>query len=177
MSRIGKQPIEIPGQVTITFGEGSVEVKGPKGALSAEIRPEVQVTQEGSSLVVSPKVEGQGNNFWGLTRALLNNMVLGVSQGFTKSLEIKGVGYRSEVAGRTLKLSLGFSHPVEYPIPEGIEIKCDTPTLIHVSGANKERVGQVCAEIRAFRPPEPYKGKGVRYVGEHVAIKEGKKAK
>jgi large subunit ribosomal protein L6 len=153
-----------------------VSVKGGKGSIVFSLHPDVKVEIEDKQVKVSPRSEANPN--WamaGTTRAQINNMVVGVSAGFQRKLELVGVGYRAQSAGKVLKLSLGFSHPVDYPVPEGIEIATPSPTEILVSGYNKQRVGQVAAEIRAFRPPEPYKGKGVRYSDEHVVRKEAKK--
>lgn len=177
MSRIGKQPITLPSGVEAKIEASGVTVKGPKGEMTSPLFDGISVSQEGSKLQLactdlgSKKMKG---NF-GLARALLANNVIGVSEGFKKILELRGVGYRAQAQGKKLNLSLGFSHPVEYEIPEGIEAQVEKSNII-ISGFDKQKVGQVAAEIRAFRPPEPYKGKGVRYVDEHVAMKEGKKA-
>ncbi len=155
----------------------AVEVKGKKGSLSRAFHPSVKIEKEGDGISVllhNPKRSGD-RALWGMSRTLLNNMVVGVSEGFSKSLEITGVGYRAAVKGKVLQLNLGFSHPINYDIPEGLEIKVEKNTAIQVSGADLERIGQTCAEIRDFRPPEPYKGKGVRYAGEEIIRKEGKK--
>jgi len=177
MSRIGKQPIAVPSGVEITIGSSSVEVKGSRGVMSAPLFDGVTIVQEGSELRLSCSRmdDKKTNSYFGLVRALLANCVIGVSQGFSKTLELRGVGYRAALQGSNINLSLGFSHPVVYPLPEGITAKVEQ-TKIVIEGVDKQRVGQVAAEIRAFRPPEPYKGKGVRYQGEFVAMKEGKKA-
>ncbi|MEW7975485.1 MAG: 50S ribosomal protein L6 [Candidatus Thiodiazotropha endolucinida] len=176
MSRVAKSPITLPSGVTVKKSEQSLSVKGPKGEMEMEIHPSIDVSEEENSLKVAPKNEDKAT--WamaGTMRALVNNMVTGVSQGFEKKLQLVGVGYRAQAGGKSLNLNLGFSHPIDYPVPEGISIATPSATEIVVSGSNKQRVGQVAAEIRAFRPPEPYKGKGVRYVDEYVARKEAKK--
>lgn len=176
MSRIGKKPIEVPQGVTVTLDGQNVAVKGPKGELNLTLVDDVTIAQGETGIVVSPREDTRrARAMWGMQRTLVHNMVQGVSEGFTKGLEISGVGYRAAVQGKNLQLSLGFSHDVKFPIPEGIEIKCPKPTEISVSGIDKQRVGQVAANIRRYRPPEPYKGKGVKYVGEYVFRKEGKK--
>lgn len=175
MSRIGKNAITVPAGVEVTLGE-QIVVKGPLGTLKAAAHPAVVVSVEGQAVSVS-KVEGVPNAsaMWGTMRANLNNMVIGVSKGFEKKLQLVGVGYRAQAAGDTLNLSLGFSHPVAHQMPSGIKVECPTQTEILIKGADKQRVGQVAAEIRAYRKPEPYKGKGVRYADEVVVIKETKK--
>lgn len=176
MSRIGKKPIPIPGGVTVTIGDGRVTVKGPKGELSMTPVKEVEVTREGDEILVRPVEDTlKARAMWGMQRTLVANLVDGVTKGFEKKLQIIGVGYRAQLQGSTLKLQLGFSHDVEYPVPEGIKIETPDQTTIVVSGSDKQKVGQVAAEIRAWRPPEPYKGKGVRYADEYVFRKEGKK--
>ena len=176
MSRVGKYPVAIPDGVTVTMAEGAITAKGKNGELSFPLSDLVKVTVNDNEVVTEPASESQASRaMWGTTRAQINNIVEGVSTGFTKKLEIVGVGYRAAVQGNILKLSLGFSHDVDYPIPEGIAIKCETPTAVEITGANKQVVGQVAAEIRAYRPPEPYKGKGVKYAGEQILRKEGKK--
>jgi len=179
MSRIGKAPIPVPSGVEVTINGRSVAVKGPKGTLSRELPGDITVRQEGDTLVVErPNDERQNRAFHGLARALVNNMVVGVTEGYRKQLEIVGVGYRAALKGsNTLELALGFSHPVVVNAPEGITFETPAPTRIDVIGIDKQVVGQVAADIRAIRKPEPYKGKGVRYVGEHVARKAGKAAK
>ncbi len=177
MSRIGKQPIPVPAGVEIKVADDHVAVKGPKGELTAPLFPGISIVHEGDALTLSCAnlADKALKSKYGLARALLANVVTGVTKGFEKVLELRGVGYRAQLQGKTLNLSLGFSHPVSYAVPEGVEVKVEQ-SRITISGADKQRVGQVAAEIRAFRPPEPYKGKGVRYVDEYVAMKEGKKA-
>ena len=174
MSRIAKKPITVPAGITVSIAGQSVNLKGPKGNLSMDLHETVAIKQDGSELVLSPVVE----TAWAMTgtmRSLVNNMVIGVSQGFEKKLELVGVGYRAQAQGNTLNLSLGFSHPVAYAAPEGISIETPSQTEILVKGADKQKVGHVSAEIRAYRPPEPYKGKGVRYANEYIIRKEAKK--
>ena len=176
MSRIAKAAVAVPSGVNVSLEGHNFSVKGPKGELSQAVHPGVQVTEEDGLLKVAPRVESKES--WamaGTTRALVNNMVVGVSQGFEKKLTLIGVGYRAQAKGKVLNLNLGFSHPIDYPMPEGIQIQTPSQTEIVVAGADKQRVGQVAAEIRAYRPPEPYKGKGVRYADEHVVRKEAKK--
>ena len=177
MSRVGKEPIKIPAGVEVRIGEESVTVKGAKGELTSPLFDGITVAQEDGLLRVSCADLGskQSKSFYGLVRALLANNIKGVTEGFERVLELQGVGYRAQAQGKTLNLSLGFSHPIEYALPEGVEAKVDKSNII-VSGIDKQKVGQVAAEIRAFRPPEPYKGKGVRYLGERVVMKEGKKS-
>lgn len=175
MSRIGKKPIELPKGVTVTINGQNVDVKGPKGQLHRQIHNQVDVALEGNHVNVSVK-DSMNRKFQGLTRTLVNNMVLGVSQGFSKRLKLVGVGYRAASAGKKVNLSLGFSHPIEYEPPTGVEIKVDQQTVLVVSGADKELVGQVAAKVRGFRPPEPYHGKGVRYEDERIITKVGKAA-
>ena len=176
MSRVGKNPVFIPEGVEVTIDGAAVSVSGKLGSLSATISSEVSAALDDGSVVVTPLGENKRTRqMWGLTRSVINNMVVGVSQGFRKDLQIEGVGYRAAVEGRTLTLDLGYSHRVRYPIPDGIEITCERPTAIRIAGTDRQTVGQVAAEIRAFRKPEPYKGKGIRYVGEYVRRKEGKK--
>ena len=176
MSRIGKRPVQLPKGVTATVEGKTVKVKGPKGELSVKLVDQVDAKVEADGVHVTPKdgVE-QGRQMWGLSRTLVNNLVVGVTKGFTEKLEINGVGYRAAVQGKNLNLQLGFSHDVIYPIPPGISIVCEKPTAIAISGIDKQLVGQVAAEIRGWRPPEPYKGKGVKYAGEYILRKEGKK--
>jgi large subunit ribosomal protein L6 len=177
MSRIGKKPITIPSGVTVTVDGSTVKVKGPKGELSRTFEPSMKVRQEGNELTVErPNDEKREKALHGLTRALLANMVTGVTEGFKKTLEIVGVGYRAEKKGKNLVVSVGYSHPVNYPEPEGITLTTPAPTTIVVEGVDKQKVGQVAAELREFRPPEPYKGKGIRYQGEQVRRKAGKTA-
>ena len=176
MSRIGKKPIEIAKGVTATINGQEVAVKGPKGELKLTLVDDVTVSQGEGGITVAPREDTQRcRAMWGLSRTLVQNLITGVSTGFTKNLEITGVGYRAALQGKKLQLNLGFSHEVLYAIPEGIEVKVGKPTEISVSGMNKQQVGQVAAEIRSYREPEPYKGKGVRYAGEFIFRKEGKK--
>jgi large subunit ribosomal protein L6 len=176
MSRIAKAPITVPKGVTVEISGQDVRVKGAKGNLSWTCHSSVEIAQEDGELKVKPASESKES--WalaGTTRALVSNMVIGCGSGFERKLSLVGVGYRAQAKGKTLNLSLGFSHPIDYPVPEGVEIATPSPTEILVSGADKQKVGQVASEIRAFRPPEPYKGKGVRYADEHVLRKEAKK--
>ena len=177
MSRVGKHPVTVPDGAEVRYEGAVLSAKGRLGELSFPVSDDlVEVELENGQISVRPRNESkQARAMWGTTRALAQNIVTGVSQGFTRNLEITGVGYRAEVKDRVLVLSLGYSHPIEYPIPDGIEITCQRPTAVTVSGADRQRVGQVAAEIRAWRKPEPYKGKGVRYEGEYVFRKEGKK--
>ena len=179
MSRVGKAPIVVPSGVTVTIDGRTVAVTGPKGSLEREIPGEITVRQdEGSLLVERPDDERQNRAFHGLTRALVNNMVVGVTEGYRKQLDIVGVGYRAAAkTPTTLELALGFSHPVVINAPEGVTFEVPSPTRIEIVGIDKQMVGQVAANIRSIRKPEPYKGKGVRYAGEHVARKAGKAAK
>ncbi len=175
MSRIGKKPIPIPPGVAVTVDGSTVRVKGPKGELSQAFRPEVRVRVDDGQVVVERVAESRTHRaLHGLTRALIANMVEGTVSGFRKTLELVGVGYRAEKKGNVLVLNVGYSHPVEYPEPEGITITTPSPTTVVVEGIDKQRVGQVAAEIRSVRPPEPYKGKGIRYQGEQVRRKAGK---
>ncbi len=175
MSRIGKQPIKIPEQVEVLISGNRVSVKGPKGELTREFHPAVVVAKEDNVIVIHPRqTSRESSALWGLSRALLFNMVHGVTEGYSKQLEIHGVGYRAQVQDKNLVLSLGFSHQINFPIPEGIDVKVEG-NAIGVSGINKELVGQTAAKVRGFRKPEPYKGKGIRYYGEHVRLKVGKK--
>jgi large subunit ribosomal protein L6 len=176
MSRVAKSPISLPSGVTVKLDGEMLTVKGSKGELVQKIHPLVSLKEADGTLTVTPVNEGkQPWAMAGTMRALVNNMVNGVSQGFERKLTLVGVGYRAQAGGKSLNLSLGFSHPIDYPVPEGISIATPSATEIVVSGSDKQRVGQVAAEIRAFRPPEPYKGKGVRYADEHVMRKEAKK--
>lgn len=176
MSRIGNKAVVLPKGVSASVDGQTVKVKGPKGELQVSLVDEVTASIEPQGVVVKPR-EGaeRGRQMWGLSRTLVNNLVVGVTQGFTQKLEINGVGYRAAVQGKNLQLQLGFSHDVAYPIPAGITIACEKPTMIAVSGIDKQLVGQVAAEIRGYRPPEPYKGKGVKYAEEYILRKEGKK--
>jgi len=174
MSRVAKSPVEVPNGVKATLESSKLTVKGSKGVLSLDVHPTVQVDLNDNTFTFT----GKTIKDWamaGTTRALVNNMVQGVNKGFEKKLLLMGVGYRAKASGKTLNLTLGFSHPVDYKLPEGIEAETPTQTEIVIKGADKQRVGQVASEIRAFRPPEPYKGKGVRYADEHVHRKEAKK--
>lgn len=176
MSRVAKNPVSIPSGIEIKIDAGKLSVKGPKGRLEHALHPLVVVAQDGGNVTFKPKDDSAfADALSGTTRALVFNMVSGVAKGFEKKLTIIGVGYRAAVQGKKLNLSLGFSHPVVYAIPEGITVECPDQTTIIVRGADKQLVGQVSAEIRAYRPPEPYKGKGVRYADEHVVKKEAKK--
>ena len=176
MSRIGKQPVAIPGGVTAAINGQEVKVKGPKGELSQVLVDEVIAKTGENGIEVSMREDTkEARAMWGMSRTLVANLVTGVTEGFTKTLEIMGVGYRAAVQGQSLQLQLGYSHDVNYPLPEGIQAQCPKPTEIVISGIDKQKVGQVAAEIRRFRPPEPYKGKGVRYAGEYILRKEGKK--
>ena len=175
MSRIGKLPITVPSGVTVTQDGNSITVKGPKGELSRALPADITVTNDNGTITVTrPSDEPNHRALHGLTRALVNNMVEGVTKGFQKTLEIVGVGYKAEMRPYGLQLALGFSHPVEYKAPPGIKLTATNPTTIVVDGADKQVVGQVAAEIRSFRKPEPYKGKGVKYQGEQVRRKAGK---
>ena len=177
MSRIGKKPVALPSGVQVTVSGQKIEVKGPKGTLSRVLHQDVSVKVDGSHILVEPTSDAlESRRFHGLTRTLVNNMVVGVTDGFSKRLKLVGVGYRAAAAGRKVSLSLGYSHPVEYEPPTGIEIKVDQQTVVVVSGADKELVGQVAAKVRGFRPPEPYHGKGVRYEDERIMTKVGKAA-
>jgi large subunit ribosomal protein L6 len=176
MSRIGKHPVSIPAGVQAAIAGQVLNISGSKGKLSLPISSDVTATIADGHIKIEPKSESkQARAMWGTTRALVNNMVTGVSTGFTRTLEINGVGYRAAVQGRNLQLQLGYSHDILYPIPQDIQIACERPTLIAISGADKQRVGQVAAEIRAYRGPEPYKGKGIKYSDEVIRRKEGKK--
>lgn len=175
MSRVGKQPVVVPSGVQVTIAETKIEVKGPKGVLSRDLHPLVKISQEDGKILVAPVDESlQARGLWGLFRSLIANMVEGVSNGFTKVLEINGVGYRAEAAGKVLKLTLGFSHPLDFSLPEGISAAVDKNTVVTLSGIDKELLGQTAATIRAFRPPEPYKGKGIKYATETIRRKVGK---
>ncbi len=176
MSRIGKKPIEIPKSVEVKIENDTVVIKGPKGELSREVRPEINVEFRDEKIFVSPR-KSKGKNvsaFWGLTRALLANMVKGVTDGYEKKLEMQGIGYKARLEGKTLILSVGFSHEVNFETPEGLEISVDKKIII-VTGIDNQQVGLVAAKIRKIKPPEPYKGKGIRYLGEKVRRKAGKK--
>lgn len=176
MSRVGKKPVAIPKGVTAKVDGQNVSIKGSKGELAFTVPDEVEVAFANDEITVSPRNETKrAQAMWGMSRAQVNNLVLGVTSGFTKKLEINGVGYKAAVQGKTLQLSLGYSHDIPFAIPEGITIATPRPVEIHVSGIDKRHVGQVASEIRALRPPEPYKGKGVKYSDEFIFRKEGKK--
>jgi len=176
MSRIGKNPVVIPDGVSVELSGQTLTVKGRNATLSLVVSNEVTAAIADGNVTVAPKDESKrAQAMWGTTRALVNNMVTGVATGFTRNLEINGVGYRASVQGSSLNLQLGYSHDINYPIPADVKIACERPTAITVTGADRQRVGQVAAEIRAFRPPEPYKGKGIKYSGEAIRRKEGKK--
>ena len=176
MSRIGKKPVAIPSGVTATIEGGQLSVKGPKGTLALSLRDEISYTLENDGISVQPANKTkQARAFWGMQRTLIQNLITGVTEGFSKKLLITGVGYRANAQGKTLKLQLGYSHDVDFAIPEGIEIKTPDNTTVEISGIDKQQVGQVAAEIRRWRKPEPYKGKGIKYAGEFIFRKEGKK--
>ena len=176
MSRTGKKPIQAVSGVTVTIADRKVTAKGPKGEQSLTLMDIVNAKQTDDGIVIEPANDSkEARAAWGTTRALINNMVIGVKDGFEKKLQIQGVGYRAAMQGKDLKLSLGFSHEVVFQTPAGITIATPTQTEVTVTGVDKQQVGQVAADIRGWRPPEPYKGKGVRYVGEYIARKEGKK--
>jgi large subunit ribosomal protein L6 len=176
MSRVGKNPVPVPNGVTVQIDGRTLKAKGKLGELSLDLSEQVDVQLEDGHVTVKPANESkQARVMWGTVRALVHNVVVGVSEGFTRQLEINGVGYRAAVQGKVLQLQLGYSHDVNYPIPPDVAIRCEKPTSIAISGADKQRVGQVAAEIRAYRKPEPYKGKGIKYSDEKVLRKEGKK--
>ena len=176
LSRVAKKPVTIPKGVELKEAGGKLNVKGPKGELSLELNDEIGISVEEDKCNFAPKTDSRfAFAMAGTTRSLVANMVAGVTDGFERKLTLIGVGYRAKASGKNLNLTLGFSHPVDYPVPEGIEIETPSQTEIVVKGIDKQKVGQVAAEIRRFRPPEPYKGKGVRYADEHVVIKEAKK--
>ncbi|WP_026358884.1 50S ribosomal protein L6 [Aureimonas ureilytica] len=176
MSRIGKKPVAVPAGVTASVDGQTVKAKGPKGELSFVVNEEVLVKMEEGAIKVDPRDESKdARSKWGMSRTMIVNILSGVKDGFEKRLEINGVGYRASMQGKNLQLALGFSHDVLYPVPEGISIAVPKPTEIVVTGIDKQKVGQVAAEIREFRGPEPYKGKGVKYAGEKIVRKEGKK--
>ncbi|MGE4577943.1 MAG: 50S ribosomal protein L6 [Desulfuromonadales bacterium] len=179
MSRIGKKPIVIPAGVEVTLSGAAIRVKGPKGHLERTISTDVDVKVDSGSIQVSPLAEGnkQGGALQGLTRTLIANMVDGVTKGFERVLEINGVGYRAELKGKMLSLALGYSHPVEYPLPEGITVEVEKQTKVTVKGIDKQLVGATAAKIRSFRGPEPYKGKGIKYADERILRKAGKTGK
>ena len=176
MSRIGKKPVDVPSGVTVTIDGQTVKAKGPKGELQTQLVDLVTVSLADNQVSVKPIDQSKpARSAWGMSRTLVSNLITGVAEGFTRKLEINGVGYRAAVQGQGLQLNLGYSHDVVYPIPQGIDIKTPKPTEIEITGIDKQRVGQVAAEIRAWRPPEPYKGKGIKYAGETIFRKEGKK--
>jgi large subunit ribosomal protein L6 len=176
MSRVGKNPVSVPSGVTVSLATGLLKAKGKLGELAVRVSGDVEVKLEDNKVWVKQLgASKQARMMWGTTRNLVRNMLAGVSQGYSKSLDISGVGYRAAVQGKTLMLQLGYSHDVNYPIPADIQIKCEKPTSILITGPDKQRVGQVAAEIRGYRKPEPYKGKGVMYLGEKIVRKEGKK--
>jgi large subunit ribosomal protein L6 len=176
MSRIGKRAVAVPSGVTANVEGQTVKVKGPKGALQFVLDDNLSAKLEGNALTIEKRNESaQAKSMWGTSRTLVNNLMTGVTKGFERKLEISGVGYRAAVQGKNLQLALGYSHDVVYPIPEGINVVTPKPTEIVISGTDRKKVGQVAAEIREYRPPEPYKGKGVKYEGEYIFRKEGKK--
>ncbi|MBV8238929.1 MAG: 50S ribosomal protein L6 [Sphingomonas sp.] len=176
MSRIGKRPVAIPSGVTASISEGTLSVKGPKGTLSLKLADEISYDVQADGISVQPaNATKRARSFWGMQRTLVQNLVTGVTEGFTKKLLITGVGYRANAQGRKLKLQLGYSHDVDIDVPEGLEVKTPDNTTVEISGADKQKVGQLAAEIRRWRKPEPYKGKGIKYDGEYIFRKEGKK--
>jgi large subunit ribosomal protein L6 len=176
MSRIGKKPVAIPSGVTAQIEEGTLNVKGPKGTLSMGLSDLVECKIEGDAISVTPANDTKrARSFWGMQRTLVSNLIEGVTEGYTKVLEITGVGYRAQAQGAKIKLQLGFSHDVDVDVPEGLEVKTPDQTTIEISGIDKQKVGQFAAELREWRKPEPYKGKGVKYRGEYIFRKEGKK--
>jgi large subunit ribosomal protein L6 len=176
MSRIGKRPVELPSGVSATTEDQTLVVKGPKGALQLQMRDEnrYDISENGISVVPANDTKA-ARAFWGMQRTLVQNLVTGVTEGFSKVLEINGVGYRAQAQGRNLRLQLGYSHDVNFPVPEGVEVKTPDQNTVEISGIDKQKVGQVAAEIRRWRKPEPYKGKGIKYRGEYIFRKEGKK--
>jgi large subunit ribosomal protein L6 len=176
MSRIGKKPVTVPGSVTAAVNGQEVKVKGPKGELKHVLVDDIIAKLDKGGIEIAMREDTpNARAMWGMSRTLVANLVAGVTEGFTKKLEITGVGYRAAVQGSNVQLQLGYSHDVTFPIPQGIQVVCPKPTEIVITGIDKQKVGQVAAEIRKFRPPEPYKGKGVRYAGEYILRKEGKK--
>ncbi|MFD1611556.1 50S ribosomal protein L6 [Sphingomonas tabacisoli] len=176
MSRIGKKPVAIPSGVTATIDGGQLSVKGPKGTLTMPLADQIAYEVQDGAISVQPANDTkQARAFWGMQRTLVQNLITGVTEGFTKTLEITGVGYRANAQGKTLKLQLGYSHDVNYAVPEGITIATPDQTTVNITGIDKQKVGQVAAEIRRWRKPEPYKGKGIKYRGEYIFRKEGKK--
>jgi large subunit ribosomal protein L6 len=176
MSRIGKQPVAIPEGVSVEYAGSELSVKGPKGMLAMHMLDDVILSVGDKELVLKPRDSSKrSHSMWGMQRTLVHNLIEGVTQGFEKKLEINGVGYRAAMKGSSLNLQLGYSHDIDFPIPEGIKIDCPDQTTIIISGIDKQKVGQVAAKIREFRKPEPYKGKGIKYAGEYIFRKEGKK--
>jgi len=176
MSRIGKKPVELPAGVTAAVSGQTIEVKGPKGTRSFKATDDVTITVDGSTVTVEPRGKSKrARQQWGMSRTMVANLATGVSEGFKKELELSGVGYRAQMQGNTLKLSLGYSHDVNFEVPEGITVTAPKPTDVVVEGIDEQQVGQVAANIRAWRKPEPYKGKGIKYKGEYIFRKEGKK--
>ena len=176
MSRIGKKPVPLPAGVTAGVEGQTIKVKGPKGALQVVLHGDILASMEKGAVAITPRAQTQrARAMWGLSRTMVSNLVTGVTQGFERRLEITGVGYRAAVQGKNLQLALGYSHDVVYPIPEGIQIVTPRPTEVVITGIDRQKVGQVAAEIRRYRPPEPYKGKGVKFAGEFIFRKEGKK--
>ena len=175
MSRVGRKPVAIPSGVKAELKGQNLNIQGPKGKLSLDVHPRIKVEQKDSEISVSrPTNIGPDRALHGLVRSLIQNMVIGVTQGYSKELEIVGVGFKAQVKGKVLNLSVGYTHPINFDIPEGIEIKCPNPTRVVVTGLDKQKVGQIAAEIRLSYPPEPYKGKGIHYVGEQIRRKQGK---
>ncbi len=178
MSRIGKRPVSVPGGVTTRIEGQTISVKGPKGELALTLVDDVTIELGDDGITVAPRDESKrARSMWGMSRSLVENLVVGVTDGFSKTLEINGVGYRAALRGKDLQLNLGYSHEVVYPVPDDIQVQCPKPTEIVVSGIDRAKVGQVAAEIRRYRKPEPYKGKGVKYSNEFIFRKEGKKKK
>ncbi len=176
MSRIGKKPVSIPGSVTAAVNGQEVKVKGPKGELKHVLVDDIIAKLDNGGIAVTMREDTQkARAMWGMSRTMVANLITGVTEGFTKKLEITGVGYRAAVQGQNVQLQLGYSHDVAHPIPQGVQVVCPKPTEIVITGIDKQKVGQVAAELRRYRPPEPYKGKGVRYAGEYILRKEGKK--
>jgi large subunit ribosomal protein L6 len=176
MSRIGKKPVVVPSGITANVEGQTVKIKGPKGALQVVLHDDVSVKLDGGQIKVDPRSESKrARSQWGTSRTLIANLIAGVTKGFEQRLEINGVGYRASVLGKNLQIALGYSHDIVYPIPEGITIATPRPVEIVITGSDRQKVGQVAAEIRDYRPPEPYKGKGIKYAGERIFRKEGKK--
>lgn len=176
MSRIGKKPVSVPGGVTAAVNGQEVKIKGPKGELKHVLVDAIVAKLDQGDIAITMREDTkEARAMWGMSRTLVSNLIAGVTDGFSKRLEITGVGYRAAVQGANLQLQLGYSHDIAYPIPQGIQVVCPKPTEIVITGIDKQKVGQVAAEIRAYRPPEPYKGKGIKYAGEFIARKEGKK--